>query len=159
MKKIFILFLFLAQIQFISAKNGGTEVVQKFGETFSTWCSTGNDSLRVVLEEICSGPIICTIEDVLLNVHVGDKEMDTFRFVSYLNMIQTFMVENNVNYEIKNIKHVKEKKKQEGRLLVTADIEVSGRFNYKAKKIFVVRGENISAIYDYHSKRGQNLLN
>ena len=41
----------------------------------------------------------------------------------------------------------------------TADIEVSGRFNYKAKKIFVVRGENISAIYDYHSKRGQNLLN
>lgn len=154
--------LFLSNASQLRAQNNPSEVVASFGHALSSWCNTNQVSYRERIDQLCSGPKKCRVEDVIHAEYQkgrGLTNYETFVLDSYLNMFQS-LIPRSLNYKMSNVKVVGSDEMPDGTLtFITADIALSGAINKSVTDLFLVRNNKISGIYSYSSYLGFSHLN
>ncbi len=146
----------------VKAQNNPEKVVSSFGEALSSWCSTNEIVYREKIDELCSGPKKCRVEDKIhaeYQIKRGLTNYETFVLDSYMNMFQSLMSKS-VNYQMSNVKVVGSDEMPDGTLtFISADIKVSGALDHTVTDLFLVRNNKITGIYSYSSSLGFSHLN
>ena len=154
--------LFLSNASQLRAQNNPSEVVASFGRALSSWCNTNQVSYRERIDQLCSGPKKCRVEDVIHAEYQkgrGLTNYETFVLDSYLNMFQS-LIPRSLGYKMSNVKVVGSDEMPDGTLtFITADIALSGAINKSVTDLFLVRNNKISGIYSYSSYLGFSHLN
>lgn len=158
----FSLIILLCLATHVKAQNNPEEIVSSFGEALSSWCSTHEIVYREKIEQLCSGPKSCRVEDKIHSEYQNKQGLinyETFVLDSYLNMFQS-LISHGIKYQLKNVKLGHSDMMSDGIVsFVTADIVVEGPINRMVTDLFLIRGEKITGIYSYSSKLGFSHLN
>ena len=161
-RMIFCVVLLVVVNSQLKAQNNPSEVVASFGHALSSWCNTNQVSYRERIDQLCSGPKKCRVEDVIHAEYQkgrGLTNYETFVLDSYLNMFQS-LIPRSLNYKMSNVKVVGSDEMPNGTLtFITADITLSGAINKSVTDLFLVRNNKISGIYSYSSYLGFSHLN
>ena len=161
-RMIFFVVLLMVVNSQLRAQNNPSEVVASFGRALSSWCNTNQVSYRERIDQLCSGPKKCRVEDVIHAEYQkgrGLTNYETFVLDSYLNMFQS-LIPRSLNYKMSNVKVVGSDEMPDGTLtFITADIALSGAINKSVTDLFLVRNNKISGIYSYSSYLGFSHLN
>lgn len=151
--------ILLIQLTYVHATPKAEDVVMNFGKNMSEWCKTSDFSYVSKIENICTGSNInFRAEDRLLSLF-GHYSNSTFTLSTYLIMME-HMIDDNIQFELSNLRLEKEVQLQNGVLqsFITADMRISGVFNYTVRKLFIIRNEQITGIYDCFSETGAKFL-
>jgi len=167
MRKIFLyVFAFCASFNtignFAHAQTPQESIVNKYGDLMTSWCNSGDDSYREMIEKLTQGELSCRIDNGIMKIFVendntGLLSKGTSQMDSYLNK---FSIEIEKGMKYKHSKPLWQKnyvepvayadKTESPLFFISMDYSTTGSLKYSGADLYFVRDNKITKIIDFN---------